>query len=218
MSASVDASSIKVRDSPKQILKKINQYAFSGGKETVEEHREKGGDPEIDVSYQYLKFFLEVSAILSSFTIHANEVKDDEELEKIRQDYKSGKMLTGELKKKCADELAQFVTAFQERRAKVTDEVLDRFMTPRPLLCRGTTLSVMVGGEQSELVSTVPGKDPNSKNQAKKMAKLQAAEAKKAQKALETEERLRKEASAARVVPEHTFVEDGTQKLDDPLK
>lgn len=33
---------------------KINKYAFSGGKETTEEHREKGGDPDIDVSYQYL--------------------------------------------------------------------------------------------------------------------------------------------------------------------
>ncbi len=211
MSASIDASSIKVRDSPKHILKKINQYAFSGGKETLEEHREKGGDPEIDVSYQYLKFFLEVSVKLSAFTNYANKAKDDEELEKIRQDYKSGKMLTGELKKKCADELSKFCTGFQQRRAEVTDEILDRFMTPRPLLCRGTTLSITGGGEQSESVSAVPAKDPNSKNQAKKMAKLQAAEAKKAQKAQEAEEKRRKEAKAAIVVPEHTFDEPRTQ-------
>ena len=60
MSASVESSSILVRDSPKQIATKIKQYAFSGGKETLEEHRAKGGDPEVDVSYQYLRFFLEV--------------------------------------------------------------------------------------------------------------------------------------------------------------
>lgn len=47
----------------------INKHAFSGGKDTVEEHRKYGGNPEIDVSFMYLTFFLE----------------DDEKLEKIRQ-------------------------------------------------------------------------------------------------------------------------------------
>ena len=37
----------------------MNKYAFSGGRETIEEHRELGGDPSIDVAYQYLSFFLE---------------------------------------------------------------------------------------------------------------------------------------------------------------
>jgi len=40
-------------------LLQINKYAFSGGRETVEMHREKGGDCNIDISYQYLKYFLE---------------------------------------------------------------------------------------------------------------------------------------------------------------
>ena len=48
---------------------KVNKYAFSGGQATVEEHREKGGNCDVDISFQYLKFFLE----------------DDERLEKIRQ-------------------------------------------------------------------------------------------------------------------------------------
>lgn len=47
----------------------INKHAFSGGKDTVEEHRKYGGNPDIDVSFMYLTFFLE----------------DDEQLEKIRQ-------------------------------------------------------------------------------------------------------------------------------------
>lgn len=37
----------------------INKYAFSGGQVTIEEHREKGGNSNIDISYQYLKHFLE---------------------------------------------------------------------------------------------------------------------------------------------------------------
>ena len=42
MSASIPNSAIFVTDSPAQIKKKVNKYAFSGGGETVEEHREKG--------------------------------------------------------------------------------------------------------------------------------------------------------------------------------
>lgn len=48
---------------------KVNKHAFSGGKDTVEEHRMYGGNPEVDVSFMYLTFFLE----------------DDEKLEKIKQ-------------------------------------------------------------------------------------------------------------------------------------
>jgi tryptophanyl-tRNA synthetase len=41
----------------------------------VETHRKMGGNPDLDTSFQYLKFFLE----------------DDEELAKIEKDYRSGK-------------------------------------------------------------------------------------------------------------------------------
>jgi hypothetical protein len=60
MSASVASSSIFVRDTPKQIFDKIKRHAFSGGRETLEAHWAEGGDPDVDVSYQYLRFFLEV--------------------------------------------------------------------------------------------------------------------------------------------------------------
>ncbi|KAH8820280.1 tryptophanyl-tRNA synthetase [Xylogone sp. PMI_703] len=105
MSAFIDPSAIKVTDSPKQILKKM-KGTFSEGKETVEEHCEKRNDPEVDVSYQYLRSFLE----------------DDEELKQIRQDYRSGKLLTNEIKQRYADKLTKYYTAFQERRAKITEE------------------------------------------------------------------------------------------------
>ena len=32
--------------------------AFSGGRDTIEEHRKLGGNTLVDVSYQYLTFFL----------------------------------------------------------------------------------------------------------------------------------------------------------------
>lgn len=59
MSASDDNSAIFLNDSAKQIKTKINKYAFSGGRETLEEHREKGGNADVDVAYQYLTFFME---------------------------------------------------------------------------------------------------------------------------------------------------------------
>ncbi len=69
MSASDPNSSIFLTDSPKAIKTKINKHAFSGGKDSIVEHRALGGDCDIDVSYQYLGFFLD----------------DDERLEQIRQ-------------------------------------------------------------------------------------------------------------------------------------
>ncbi|MCV5116788.1 hypothetical protein OFC47_25460, partial [Escherichia coli] len=112
-----------MRDTPNQIKNKINKYAFSGGKVTVEEHREKGGDTNVDVAYQYLRFFLE----------------DDEELERIRVAYESGDMLTGDLKAICIKELQTYVAAFQERRAKVDEEAVKLFMKTRPLKWNGNT-------------------------------------------------------------------------------
>jgi len=51
MSSSDATSSILLTDTPKQIKDKINKYAFSGGRQTVEEHRQLGADLEVDVAY-----------------------------------------------------------------------------------------------------------------------------------------------------------------------
>ncbi|THH10014.1 hypothetical protein EW145_g1616 [Phellinidium pouzarii] len=112
MSASDPNSTIFMTDTPNQIKSKINKHGFSGGQETEEEHRRLGGDPDIDVSYQYLSFFLE----------------DDEELQKLYDNYKAGTLLTGQLKAKCIRLLQDFVKDFQERRAKVSDDELKAFM------------------------------------------------------------------------------------------
>ncbi|KAI9219655.1 hypothetical protein BC828DRAFT_385598 [Blastocladiella britannica] len=118
MSASVDSSAIFMSDTPKKIKDKINKYAFSGGRETVELHRELGGDPDVDVSYQYLTFFLE----------------DDADLAATYAAYKSGELLTGFLKQKCITVLSDVVAAFQTRKAAVTEDDLRAFMdSSRPM-------------------------------------------------------------------------------------
>lgn len=59
MSASNVNSSVYMSDTPKQIKDKINKHAFSGGRETLEEHRKLGGIPEVDVAFQFLGFFVD---------------------------------------------------------------------------------------------------------------------------------------------------------------
>lgn len=117
MSSSDENSTIFLTDSAKKVKNKVNKHAFSGGKTTIEEHREKGGDCDVDISFQYLTFFLE----------------DDEKLEQIKKDYSSGSLLTGELKKILIDTLTPIITSHQEARSKVTDELVKQFMTPRKL-------------------------------------------------------------------------------------
>ncbi|KYO45421.1 tryptophan--tRNA ligase, cytoplasmic [Alligator mississippiensis] len=107
MSASDPNSSIFLADTPKQIKTKINKHAFSGGKDTIEEHRKYGGNCDVDVSYMYLTFFLE----------------DDDKLEQLKQAYTSGALLTGELKKALIETLQPLIAAHQERRKQVTNEM-----------------------------------------------------------------------------------------------
>lgn len=117
MSASEENTSLYLTDKPNEIKNKINKHAFSGGCATLEEHREKGGNCDIDVSYQYLRFFME----------------DSERLEEIRKDYTSGKMTSGEMKKELIQIVQKIVEEHKQRRAELTDEMVKEFMRPRKL-------------------------------------------------------------------------------------
>jgi len=108
MSASEENTTIYTTDDTDTVKKKINKYAFSGGKPDVEEHRKKGGNPDIDVSYQYLRIFFE---------------PDDNKLKQIYDDYKSGKMLTGELKLILIEKINEFLKNHQAKREKARDQV-----------------------------------------------------------------------------------------------
>ena len=112
MSASDEKSTIYTTDSPEQVKKKINKYAFSGGQPDIDEHRKVGGDPDIDVSYQYLRIFFE---------------PDDIKLKKIYDDYKSGKMLTGELKAILIEKINNFLSLHQEKREEARKNI-DAYM------------------------------------------------------------------------------------------
>jgi len=103
-SSSDETSAIFLSDSPKEVERKIKKYAFSGGRDTIEEHRKLGGNPDVDVSFQLLKYLFE---------------EDDKELAKIEKDYRSGKLLTGELKKITIEKINAFLKDHQAKRKKV---------------------------------------------------------------------------------------------------
>ena len=111
MSASIPSSFIALTDDPKSIKKKINKFAFSGGQETLEEHRKLGGNPDIDVSYQYLRYFEE----------------DDEKLKTIHDSYKKGDLLSGELKAILIEKLTWFLEGHQKKRSAVLSKVEKQF-------------------------------------------------------------------------------------------
>ncbi len=112
MSSSDANSYIALTDTRKEVEMKIKKYAFSGGQATLEEHRAKGGNPDIDVSFQYLKFFFE---------------PNDEKLKKLEDDYRSGKLLTGELKQYTIDKINKFLEKHQKAREKAKTQI-DKFI------------------------------------------------------------------------------------------
>jgi tryptophanyl-tRNA synthetase len=111
MSSSDETSYIALTDTPEEAERKIKKYAFSGGQATLEEHRKKGGNPEVDVAFQMLRYGLE---------------PDDKKLQKIYDDYKSGKLLSGELKQICIDKLTVFLKEHQKKR-KDAEKVVAKF-------------------------------------------------------------------------------------------
>lgn len=49
------------------------------------------------------------------------------------QNYTSGELLTGELKKELIEVLQEIIGSHQQRREIITDEIVKQYMTPRDL-------------------------------------------------------------------------------------
>ncbi|KAG7353910.1 tryptophanyl-tRNA synthetase [Nitzschia inconspicua] len=123
MSSSDENSAIFLTDTPEQIERKIKAHAFSGGQETKKLQEELGANLEVDVSYQWLRFFME----------------DDEELERIGKEYGSGSgeyWSTGKVKGRLIEVLKELVAEHQERRARITDEEVRKWMEQRSILVK----------------------------------------------------------------------------------
>ena len=90
MSSSDPNSSILLTDTPEEIRRKITHFAFTG------QNEDGTCNLDIDVPYQYLRFFLD----------------DDAKLEEVRVKYGSGEMKVEEVKELLINCLTEFLTAF----------------------------------------------------------------------------------------------------------
>lgn len=111
MSSSQPDSAIFLNDDDRNIKRKIWK-AFSGGQPTIELHRKLGGNPDIDVPFQWLKMFFEY---------------DDNKLKMIEEDYRSGKLLSGEMKQILIDKVLKFMERHREQRERAK-ELIHVFM------------------------------------------------------------------------------------------
>lgn len=107
MSASQPESAIYLHERVESVRKKIWK-AYSGGQPTLELHRKLGGNPEVDVAFQWLYYFFE---------------PDDVKLKKIEEDYRSGKLLTGELKLILTEKVSKFLGEHQERKEEAKEKL-----------------------------------------------------------------------------------------------
>ena len=102
MSSSDPKSYIALTDSPEDAEKKILR-AKTGGRETVEEQKKKGGVPEDCMIYTMYLYHL---------------IDDDFALSDIYHECKNGTLLCGEDKARCAELVKKFISKHQKKKVK----------------------------------------------------------------------------------------------------
>ncbi|MGC8496162.1 MAG: tryptophan--tRNA ligase [Candidatus Micrarchaeia archaeon] len=112
MSASHPDTAILLSDDEKTVERKVMKYAFSGGQQSVELHRKLGGNPDVDVSFQWLSYMFE---------------PDDKKLKQIEDDYRSGRLLSGEMKQILVEKLNSFLSE-QRKRKEQAHKLVEKFM------------------------------------------------------------------------------------------
>ncbi|MFH1473329.1 MAG: tryptophan--tRNA ligase [Candidatus Aenigmatarchaeota archaeon] len=101
MSSSVPDTAIFLRDKPEVAKKKILN-SFTGGKDTVEEQKKTGGNPDICKVYNIFKF----------------HHPDDKQVEDIYKNCKSGSLMCGNCKKICIKFVEEFLKEHQKKYKK----------------------------------------------------------------------------------------------------
>lgn len=105
MSSSDQKSYIALSEDSKSARKKI-MSATTGGRATLEGQKKLGGVPETCSVYKFYLYHL---------------VDDDKELQGIYDECRSGRIMCGECKKRCADMMEKFLAEHQKRMAKARE-------------------------------------------------------------------------------------------------
>lgn len=107
MSSSDEMGTIYTTDTPKMVKKKVGR-AFTGGCVSVDEQREKGGNPDVCAVFQYNFYLFE---------------HDDAKLEEIRRKCRGGEILCGECKVALTQKINVFLEDHQAKREEARDLV-----------------------------------------------------------------------------------------------
>lgn len=110
MSVSKPESATYLSEDAESVREKI-WWAYSGGQPTAELHRKLGGNPEVDVAYQWLYYFFK---------------PNDEKVKNLEEDYRAGKILRGEMKNMLIEKAAKFLEEHRERRSFSTPSIRGR--------------------------------------------------------------------------------------------
>jgi tryptophanyl-tRNA synthetase len=102
MSKSKPMGNIDLPEDANSVKKKIMR-AKTGGRDTIEEQKKKGGEPEKCMVFELYKQHL---------------IEDDKELQKIYEDCKAGKLMCGDDKKHCAELMKKFMNDFTSKLEK----------------------------------------------------------------------------------------------------
>lgn len=107
MSKTHPESCIELPEDKKLFCKKIMR-AKTGGRNTIEEQRKKGGEPEKCMIFELYKQHL---------------IEDDKKLQKIYNDCKKGKLLCGDDKKNCCKLMTKFMDDFNKKTEKARKSI-----------------------------------------------------------------------------------------------
>lgn len=109
MSASKPETTIYTIDDPKTARKKVLS-AFTGGRVSIQEQKEKGGVPSVCAIFQYYYYLFET---------------DQEKLDAREQKCLKGEIMCGECKQDLADRVVRFLEKHQEKREQARDKIQD---------------------------------------------------------------------------------------------
>ncbi len=111
MSASKPKTTIFTTDTEEDVENKINE-AFTGGRVSAQEQREKGGNPDICAIQNFRYYIFE---------------SDDEKVADISKRCRSGDILCGECKQMLKENIINFLKEHQKKREEAKDK-LDKFL------------------------------------------------------------------------------------------
>ena len=99
---------IYLNDDYDVVKKKINK-SFSGGRDTIDEHRKFGGNPKNDIACFYLEKYF----------------SDSVNVEEIFEKYESGEFLSSDVKKILFEQVVKFTEQFQNNLKSISQRLVD---------------------------------------------------------------------------------------------